>query len=323
MNNLFICSTRYLKLIENNFDLEIDFFRFSNIEDKLISIFNNDLCISKIGINNFPPLENAPYFFNYIDENLSDKERIRNSEKDLEYFQMIIANLWFIKDCSCNTREYFDISFISKEILARSRTIFFCSAKGEYFEEIFSLNDFIKSVEITNKIIDLQQIEIEQQNIYEKPNQGTGHITPSDQNYFLYANTNRIHRSITFLTIARSNSFLPLKISFYIGVLETLFTTDNNEVTHKVSERVSFYLQEKYNKLETFKLVKECYGIRSSFVHGQKLHKKYNYEKLAELSFEFDQIIRFLLNKIILDDYNIFLKNDENLTIFFNSLIFK
>ena len=126
-----------------------------------------------------------------------------------------------------------------------------------------------------------------------------------------------------FLTLARSNSFLPLKISFYIAILETLFTTDNNEVTHKVSERISFYLSDKLNKLNTFKIVKECYGIRSKFVHGQKLDRKYDNDALKEKSSELDDIIRILLNKVILEESDMFLSNDHILNESFNKLIFR
>ena len=94
-------------------------------------------------------------------------------------------------------------------------------------------------------------------------------------------------------------------------------------MTHKVSERISFYLENTLDKLTTFKTIKECYSIRSKFVHGQKLEKKYTYEKLAETSSKIDNIVRILLNKVISEDSEIFLKNSTDLNTYFNEIIFK
>ncbi|UJH90107.1 hypothetical protein LZ575_14450 [Antarcticibacterium sp. 1MA-6-2] len=321
MSELFICSTRYLRIKEKNFDIDFGFSKFSDKDTFLKKVFESKNSVYHFGINHLPPLENTPYFYNAIDENETPEVRIRNSEKFLEYFQTIISNLWFIKDCSCNTREYLDISNKTNNFFNRSRTIFFSNSEGLYKDGIFTIQEILQSIEITEKIIELQNNDLPDETISNKPNQNLGNITPGDINYLLYHSTNRIQRAIMFLTVARSNSFLPLKISFYIGILETLFTTDNSEVTHKVSERVSFYLKDDFEKLKTFKTIKECYAIRSKFVHGQKLHKKYSNDKLKQTSSQLDNIVRVLLKKVIEEDSEVFSEKSD-LDIFFNKLIF-
>jgi hypothetical protein len=48
------------------------------------------------------------------------------------------------------------------------------------------------------------------------------------------------------------------------------------EPTHKVSERTAFYLGgDNETKIKNYELMKEAYDIRSKFVHGQELDKKY------------------------------------------------
>lgn len=249
-------------------------------------------------------------------------QRLRKSEKDLELYQALINNLWFIRDCSCNINTYFDISINQNQALSRVRTNVFSNSSGEYEVTKFNSKEIQQSLELTYKIFEIIDIKFEDEITDLKSNQAIG-IVSSDLNYVNYSTTNRIHRAYLFLNIARSNSFLPLKISFLIGVLETLFTTDKTEVTHKVSERVSFYLSENLNKIKTFELIKECYNIRSGFVHGQKLSKKYDHKLLSIKSNELDNLIRILFNKILNFDSDIFLENDNNLNYYFKKLIFE
>ncbi|MGY6649182.1 hypothetical protein [Wenyingzhuangia sp. IMCC45574] len=324
MNEFFVCSTRYIKLYKSNQNFDFGSFSFSNDDSLLERLLRNEFCIQSIGLINMPPCrQNSPFFYGSIENSRSREERVRDSEKDLEFFQSILANLWFIKDCSCNSSFHYDISKRDKFIFNRTRTTVFSNSLGNYGNNFFSIEDIKTSYEITKKIMEIQNISKKSEEFYkQKPNQEIGHITPGDSNYKKYANTNRIERAYLFLSMARSHSFLPLKISFYIGLLETIFTTDGSEVTHKVSERCAFYLCEFFDKQNTFDFIKECYGIRSKFVHGQKLHKKYDYETLKLKSVKLDDIMRKLMNKIVLNDSKTFLKNDADLNNFFKRLVF-
>lgn len=324
MEDFFVCTSHYIKLISENKNLKIDDFHFSNDYTLLERLTYNSLCIRDIGYINLPcKIKNKPPFFYGNLKNIPYEDRIRKSEKGLERYQAILFNLWFLKDCSCNSRFYYDISNSCNKVFYRQRTTVFSNSRGVYGDVFFNIEDIKKSFDITQKIIQLHHNIIEEKEIFNsKPNQKLGNITPSDHNYIRYSNTNRIERAYTFLTMARSQSFLPLKVSFYIGLLETLFTTDGTEVTHKVSERLAFYLSEDFEKKETFDFVKECYGIRSKFVHGQKLHKKYDYETLVSKSVKIDEIVRKLMNKVILIDSQTFLQGDKGLNEYFKNLVF-
>ena len=55
----------------------------------------------------------------------------------------------------------------------------------------------------------------------------------------------------------------------YCSALETLFTTESTEITHKLAERVSFFLgKDGSERIKIFHTVKAAYSIRSKLVHG-------------------------------------------------------
>jgi len=123
-----------------------------------------------------------------------------------------------------------------------------------------------------------------------------------------YSSYNCIDRSIHFLHIARRERLPAFKISFYVPILESLFTTDSFAVTHKVCERVSLYLeQEKEKREELYDFINKVYQTRSTFLHGQKFSE----DALNEIvqndhAVRLDEIVRASLLMIMLCDYEIF-----------------
>jgi hypothetical protein len=133
---------------------------------------------------------------------------------------------------------------------------------------------------------------------------------------------NNIERAMAFLNTARWTSNIPQKITHYMSILECLFSVDASEIVHKVSERVAQYLGESSTeKVEIYKLVKAAYGIRSAFVHGGT--NKMSDVQLCDLSKKTDDIIRRVLTKVITKDHVQFLKSNNAMTEYFNSLIFQ
>lgn len=148
-----------------------------------------------------------------------------------------------------------------------------------------------------------------------------GPITVSIFNSIPYNNHNRLVRVLYFIHFARSKSFLPLKISFFVASLEALTTTDKTEVSHKVTERVVLLLGgELATKKQNFKLIKDAYAIRSSYLHGSKLDKKMQ-PRLVEISNEIDALLRRLLVLVLDGMINIFMMDEEKLRDWFTDLI--
>ena len=85
---------------------------------------------------------------------------------------------------------------------------------------------------------------------------GNGFIK-SSYDTFLYNDISRVERAFLFVHSARNSFSLPKKIAMYIAALETLFSKDGSELSHKVAERVAFYLGGiKNEKMYTYRKVK-------------------------------------------------------------------
>jgi len=108
----------------------------------------------------------------------------------------------------------------------------------------------------------------------------------------------RLGRALHFVNSARIAPNIAFKIANYCSALETLFTTDETELAHKLSERVAFFLgDEGYNRAQTYATVKAAYGVRSKLVHGSTI-KTGQVEGLPSLSSTCDDYLRSILNLI-------------------------
>jgi hypothetical protein len=122
------------------------------------------------------------------------------------------------------------------------------------------------------------------------------------QNYMNKAmqsrSTGRILRCFFFLNAARAQSVMGIKITNYTISLECLFSTDKEELSHKVSERVAFFLQsEGINKRTAYDDVRMAYKVRSAIVHGDALPRKIT--DVSTLAQKCDDYLRKALFKII------------------------
>jgi hypothetical protein len=108
----------------------------------------------------------------------------------------------------------------------------------------------------------------------------------------------RLGRALEFVSSARTAPNLAFKIANYCSALETLFTTDETELAHKLSERVAFFLGERgYRRASVFFTVKGAYGVRSKLVHGSSI-KTGEVEGLPTLSVTCDNYLRAIFNSI-------------------------
>ncbi|MBU0508886.1 hypothetical protein KKH27_08635 [bacterium] len=75
-------------------------------------------------------------------------------------------------------------------------------------------------------------------------------------------------RADYFVQAARSNADIGVKIANYCTALEGLFSTDNQELSHKLAERIAIFLAESPKRSELYRSIKRAYAIRSKVVHG-------------------------------------------------------
>jgi len=109
----------------------------------------------------------------------------------------------------------------------------------------------------------------------------------------------RFDRACYFLQAARASSDLGVKIANYCICFETLFSTDAQELSHKLGERIACFLEEDApNRIGVFHAIKRAYAIRSRVVHGSKGSSKLS-EQLKEVSVSCDNILRRILVRIL------------------------
>ncbi len=105
-----------------------------------------------------------------------------------------------------------------------------------------------------------------------------------------------------FSQIGISAHGLDYNLIDYMIVFESLFSTGATESTHKVSRRVAVFLkEEKDDRIEIYKKMKEAYVLRGKIVHGEeiewvKIHKL-NYKKIRDY-------LRECLRKVVKEDYH-------------------
>lgn len=143
-------------------------------------------------------------------------------------------------------------------------------------------------------------------------------------NFMLDKNFSRIGRALMFVKQARESRNIAFKISNYCSAFETLFTTDNAELSHKLAERSAFFIESERQKFDTYKKIKKAYGIRSKLTHGASI-KQNEKDSLTKISLEIDSILRLIFNKIIEDDKKtiLFDSNNDKIDDYFEALIFK
>lgn len=307
-NYSFIAATYYLEIstdMNKGTLLTSNGLRIS--KSKNLQNIVDDFFGDSIGKLEYYQLLGGPYYYakgtNEDEVNLHEREHGLNL---IDYLLVQIQTfnniLWLIKDHSINTEFGYlkvvkGINFTSH---SNSRTTTFYNAKGLQETTTFSVQELFEGKELKDSIYK------DEGNVREHE----PYIQMTERIY----SSKRIERSFYFLQVARSESFLPLRISNFVTVLETLLSTTSTEVTHKLKERMAWVLGESVEqRIHIFKLVADVYSIRSNCVHGNNMPKKYRtHEKLSKLSVEFEELVRKLFLKIINDEELAILYAEDN-----------
>ncbi|MGY4385644.1 hypothetical protein ACVWYN_002690 [Pedobacter sp. UYP24] len=286
-----------------------------------------DLEIGKIGMDTIYKSYTA-----YIEgdtENFDAFTRSNNSSEVAHSINgclnsFLLFNLWFLKDCSvyCLKNHLFNVDTKAIKIDTRDKMI--SNSSGLYqtvkfsaaeLSELALINELMLKYQITEALIEEAALPV-----FDKEN----FSLTSRANYLAYnSNINRIIRALLFLFHARSNSFLPQKISFYIAILEALFTIQQTGVTKQITERTAFYLGGDESKIQkTYELVNKAYKVRSQYVHGQPLKNSYaSIAFLLSISKDLDEILRIIFNKVLKEDSEKFKQQNEHLMAWFKTLV--
>ncbi len=244
----------------------------------------------------------------------------------MQYLESFLSMMWLVKDCSVYTKSCIG-EIIGRNYVEKSETNTYARNFMGKMEKVSFSKDELKKLDIFIKYYALlgQEKELNYDDFKKEFKSGET-LTIGRNKDFNYNNYSPLDRAFVFLSGARKLEYLPHRIAMYIPIFECLFTIDSTEVTHKVSERIAFYLSDdKVERKEIYTFMKQGYDFRSSFLHGNEFPKKLmKDELLVTLSKNIDEYARRAFTRIITEDSKDFLNtNEKGRKEYLNDIIFR
>lgn len=205
----------------------------------------------------------------------------------LIWVDMLVYSSWLVKDncmlCEiayCNKTDKKTLSHWTNNSLMSLHTL----ADGDRHIDIeFTQEETIKWASVNDRL-----------QSYLHKNNSTVFVSFIDSKYSRYG------RAYNFIKAAKKEFNPAMKIAHYCSALESLFSTDSSELSHKLSERIAIFLKDyNHDPVETFDDIKSFYNIRSKVTHGDSL-KSNRVETIPQMSIKLDNYLRVIMN-IILD----------------------
>lgn len=317
----FLCSTRQLNTnSENGEGFWYDIFSLTNNPDALNAIIDSDLKRIKIGSNKFfDEFQNKLYFYSVPIKYTYRQQAKNEAERYHTYLKRLMIAMWLVKDNSCNV-PFFLCTFPDDAVFEITTNTFYSNCRGEYTPVEFTTEELFEASRFADLIDEFSTgTEHEQRPDFQNDQINRGAI-----NFAFYNSFARADRAHLFLQLARSTSFLPLKISYYVLLVECILSPDErSENSRNVANRLSFYLGgSPEEKQEIFKEFKKAYNTRNKFFHGQPLITDTDESSyLISQAKWLDTTIRILLRKVLVEDAEKFRLNDTEYKAWLNSLL--
>lgn len=311
---IFFTAISNLKLLDENVNQEIfPAVKITNDREKIKSILTSQIK-DTVGIIEYNHLinANAILYYEYSDEDITAFDTNNNIEILtilLTWIDDFFKNFWLFSDNCVICDTAFLLTKIHGKIIDAS-----------------SLRLTYELSTSTNEPLELKLRSEDLNFIIKTHNDTEEYFAKRDSlsiNFMMEKNFSRIARSLIFVKQAREARNMAYKISNYCSALETIFSTDTNELTYRLSERLAFFLQNSFPKLQTFKTLKNAYSIRSRLTHGGILTPK-QISEIYDISSGVDEILRQSIRKILFNSElrEIFDSKDENIDKYFETLIF-
>lgn len=292
-----------------------DFHVFKN-HDKIEELFSSKQRKEQLGLLRINELKNLCYFHSSIKKepvfskpNEWDKFLIKKSGLISEF----VSFLWFVKDNSVSVRTLLAF-MVSNPLWVNDYRVNHSdnsNCHGEFVNVAFSRAELIEAEKVFQKYSAISSLNLKLNDALEKHYNRQNKIPMIES--IEYNWQERIDRAILFLGMVRTHAFLPFKITFYVPMLEALFSTSPMEVTHQVSQRVAYYIGgSKSIVKENYDIVKEAYNFRNKLFHGAELTSNKEYQKQRILSTKLDSLSRVVLTKVIMKDSEIFSKEKKS-----------
>ena len=135
-------------------------------------------------------------------------------------------------------------------------------------------------------------------------------------------NNHRIINSLYCYEISAGTRFRKVRFAIVLMALESLFSTQSQELAQTLSFRVAWFLgQDIPQREQLFEVMKDLYKLRSKIVHGDKL-KRTEGERLDKRLIQAEDIVRESLLRILQDAklVSVFISGSEKLEKHFKHL---
>ncbi|TKK65421.1 hypothetical protein FC093_20130 [Ilyomonas limi] len=284
--------------------------KITNNKSKLSSLLNRELAVLIGAIEYSHLTEGYPIVAFAENEFESDKvSSIDHLDLHLYLLKAFFFCLWMTKDNAAD----FDIGFLQ-----------FTNSAG--MQEVSANNMTTTNFDVSGNRAS-NQFTIKELNTASKYLKECIHIQHNNRPKLASASSlDRIGIANYFIQSATISYDLGIKAVGYCSALETLFANgDNTELSHKLSERVSKFLEKELEPRKTiYKNVKKIYDIRSKVVHGAT-YKSNKVEELSESVKQADEICRRIMIYALTTNEvdNIFDKSREDLETYFLDLILR
>lgn len=312
-----------IKLNKPNTGFDIGGLILSSTKDVFPDLFGNSHFRQLIGDIDFKGLADSTFLI--AKEKHEGAFTRENAEHILEHswgpIQLFQIASWIVKDNNIN----FDCLFLyledKKQTFRNRRNIWNTNSEGVYSNTLFNEDELNDAVNWEYTLLPYLLESYDESNNYNVFVGGNNEPTYRTANPHLVVE-NRFSRCLDFIRVARSESFLPVKIASYIGALESLFDIAG-ELSHQVSERTAKLLSgDITTRVKNYNIVKEAYDIRSKYVHGSLLSKKHrSSDKLKEVSRNLDEILRQLIQLLLKKYPELAQMKKEELTEWYKKLI--
>ncbi|MBC9249130.1 hypothetical protein A9179_02450 [Pseudomonas alcaligenes] len=216
----------------------------------------------------------------YVERDVPGPHHVSDMLVDfLREVQSLLGELWLWKDNSINCQQAFALAKNMPSTSSNCLPVFNSSATGEDINTRITADEFVGVIK--SRVVQIDSFK--ESNI---PRQTS-----------IRKSTGRLNVALYHLQNARNNRDLGFKIANYCSFFEALFSTDTAELSHQLSQRISFFLHDCPNKrLEMYRMTKKAYAVRSKTVHGDMLDSSIS--NLRDISLHCDDIARGCLMKI-------------------------
>jgi len=259
----------------------------TNSEKHIRSLISNTM-VRLAGLLEVNYLATCKAVFYEVNEISTDVPKHYDNVPDLVSFVdkigLILVAFWLIKDYSAS----FDLAFnefphlgVNSRVSSNGRANSYCyKSDGSKTKTVFSKNE----MDLVQRIFFGCDKSMIPQPDYFKSGFEKG--------------VTRWEKALYFINNARKNINLALRIAEYCTALECLFSSDNAELSHKLSERVAFFIgTSPQERSETYRMVKEAYAIRSKVYHGDFISDQ-NKIRLPSISTWLDDCLRKIILKV-------------------------